>query len=387
MTFLLAETTQLGLEISPTQSYQAWQQSQAYSTASRRWNAYLNQLCLDAVLPWLQEEYDPLAQPSSTLPSSIWELVDGVVITLGLTRLILIPSETIDTDEFRVPQEWVDIPSWMGDYYLAVQVNPDEQSVKICGYTTHAHLKTQGQYNWRDRTYSLEADELIADINVLWVARQFCPQEQTRSSVAPLPRLTTAQVENLVQRLSDSEIVVPRLAVPFELWASLLEHNQWQPLCQQRRGQQTSINLSRWFDNLFDTAWQSIDTLFPTSQPLAFNFRRTPNAPEQEMQRVKQIHLGTLQASTLVVLLVGLGVETDGRMGVRVQLHPQPNHSYLPAHVRLTLRSESGEVLRSVEARTEDNYIQIPRFKCSPGFRFTVEISWENTNITEHFQV
>jgi len=24
-----------------------------------------------------------------------------------------------------VPQEWVDIPEWAADYYLAVQVNPD----------------------------------------------------------------------------------------------------------------------------------------------------------------------------------------------------------------------------------------------------------------------
>jgi len=27
-----------------------------------------------------------------------------------------------------VPQEWVDIPEWAADYYLAVQVNPDSGS-------------------------------------------------------------------------------------------------------------------------------------------------------------------------------------------------------------------------------------------------------------------
>ncbi len=386
MTFLLAEITQVGLEIPPTLSSQAWQQSQPYSTASRRWSAYLNQLCLDTVLPWLQQEYDSGASASTQPSSSIWELVDGAVITLGQTRLILIPSESIDTDEFRIPQEWVDIPSWIGDYYLAVQVNPDEQSVKIWGYTTHAHLKNNGHYNWRDRTYSLDSDELITDLNVLWVARQLCPQESTRTTVDPLSSLTPTQAQNLVQRLSNSDVMVPRLAVPFELWGALLEYNQGQPLCQHRQGQQT-INLNRWFNQLFDSAWATIETVFPTSQPQTFSFRRTPSPQQQEVQRVKQIQLGTSTPSSVVVLLVGLSREADGRVSVRVQLHPQPNDSYLPAHVQLTLRSESGEVLRSVEARTQDNYIQIPRFKCSPEFRFSVEISGFGSSTTENFQV
>lgn len=377
MTFLLAETTQLRLEISPTLQNQAWQQSMPYSTPSRRWSAYLNQLCLDTVVPWLQEDYDCTIQSSTLLPN-IGERVEGAVITLAdQTRLILIPSETIDTDEFRVPQEWVDVPSLIGDYYFAVQVNPDEQSVKVWGYTTHAHLKTEGDYNWRDRTYSLDGSELISDLNVLWVARQLCPTEQTRSAVAPLSTLTPTQAENLVQRLNHPDVLVPRLAVPFELWGALIEYNQ----------RQVTNNLGRWLDNLFDTGWQSIEALFPTSQSLANSFRRTANAPEREVQRIKQITLGNEDASNNVVLLVGLSTESDSRVGVRVQLHPQPNSSYLPVETCLTLRSESGEVLRSVVARTQDNYIQIPRFKCSSGFRFSVEITKEDTTVTEYFQV
>ncbi|MEB3277599.1 MAG: DUF1822 family protein [Lyngbya sp.] len=383
MTFLLAEATQLRLEISPTLSDQAWQQSQPYSTPSRRWSAYLNQLCLDTLVPWLQEEYDSVVQSETLLPN-LWELVEGAVITLAdQTRLILIPSETIDTDEFRVPQEWVDIPSWIGDYYLAVQVNPDEQSVKVWGYTTHAHLKTEGRYNWRDRTYSLDGSELIGDLNVLWVARQFCPTEQTRSPIAPLSRLTPVEAENLVQRLSRPDVLVPRLAIPFERWAALLEYNQGQPLSQQRQGQ-GAIDLSRWLENLFETGWQSIEALFPQRESNAVIFRRTA---QREVQRIKQISIGNLETSNLVVLLVGLSPETDGRLGVRIQLHPQPNNLYLPAYTRLTLRSESGEVLREVVARTQDNYIQIPRFKCPPGYRFSIEIAWEDTSVTEYFQV
>ncbi|PSO81051.1 MAG: hypothetical protein BRC41_15925 [Cyanobacteria bacterium QH_9_48_43] len=54
--------------------------------------------------------------PSPALPS-FWEVVNGTAIALSGVRLVLIPSEAADLSELRVPQEWVDIPSWGGDYY------------------------------------------------------------------------------------------------------------------------------------------------------------------------------------------------------------------------------------------------------------------------------
>lgn len=181
-----ADPTQLWLEVSETDRNQAWQQSQ-FSRTNCRWNAYLNQLCLSTFLDWLRAEHAPEATPwpnAPTLPS-IWEVVNGTAITLGTTRLVLIPTETIDLSELRVPQEWVDIPGWVADYYLAVRVNPDEGFVQIWGYTTHLQLKTSGSYDSKDRTYCLDEDELIQDLSVLWVARQLCPEERTRSAVAP----------------------------------------------------------------------------------------------------------------------------------------------------------------------------------------------------------
>lgn len=232
MTFTFADPTQVWLEISQASQSQAWQQCQSFSTPSR-WNAYLNQLCLDAVLPWLQEEYTQ-ATPWLSRPLAIWDVVNGTAIALDTARLVVIPTETIDSSELRVPQEWVDIPGWVADYYLAAQVNLDEQWVRIWGYTTHQQLKT-GQYDAGDRTYCLDASGLIQDLSVLWVARQLCPQEPTRATVTPLSALPLAQAENLLQRLSNPSVTAPRLAVPFELWAALLEHSGWRQRLYERR--------------------------------------------------------------------------------------------------------------------------------------------------------
>jgi len=101
-----------------------------------------------------------------------------------------------------VPQEWVDIPELAADYYLAVQVNPDSGGSGF-GDTTHLQLKSDGNYDPSDRTYCLDEDDLIDDLNILWVARQLCPQEPTKSAITALPTLPQEQANNLLQRFPD----------------------------------------------------------------------------------------------------------------------------------------------------------------------------------------
>lgn len=246
-----ADSAHLWLELSETDITGAWQRSQSFSSNSGCWNAYLNQICLNAVLSWLREEYDAGANVwlSATLPS-IWEVVNGSAITLDKTRFVLVPTETIDLSELRVPQEWVDIPGWAADYYLGVQVNPDEGFVRIWGYATSQQLKQKASYQAQDRTYCLDEDDLISDISVLWVARQLCREEVTRSEIAPLPSIPLAQAENLIARLGNPDVVNPRLALPFELWGALLEHGGWrQRLYQSRMGYPEQWSILQWLQS------------------------------------------------------------------------------------------------------------------------------------------
>ncbi len=216
-------------------------QNQAFSTSGAAWQARLNQMSLEAILPWLQEERVAKVLPSVAALPSFWEVVNGAAIEWDGIRLVVIPTIAIDLRELRVPQEWVDIPSWSADYYLAVQVNPDEGWIRIWGYTTHHHLKTNGAYDPSDRTYSLDEADLIQDLNVLWVARQLCPEEPLRAEVAAIPALRLPQAENLLERLGNPAIVFPRLAVPFQLWAALLEHGGWRQRLYERRQGLTSL--------------------------------------------------------------------------------------------------------------------------------------------------
>jgi hypothetical protein len=272
------DTIQLCLEIEPALQTQAWQQSRSFATAESRWNAYLNQLCLQTLLPWFQED-EPQAAPAPNVAAlpSFWEWVNGTAIRLGNTRLALIPTEAIDTDELRVPQEWVDIPNWVADYYLAVQVNPDEQWVRVNGFTTHRQLKTLGAYDWHDRTYTLAETDLTPDLNALTIARQLNLSEPTRAPVESIAPVPLNQAQTLIQRLGDSSLSLQPSAVSFPTWAALLQHSGWRKQLTERRQGLPQRSIAQWLQagvsTLAQWGWERIEL-----QPSAIGARGTEQA-------------------------------------------------------------------------------------------------------------
>ena len=241
--------TELVLELEASTINQAWKQSQNAANPTSQWQKYLNQLALNTFLPWLQAEEDATAKTgfNAAIQSDIWEVVNGTLINIEGAKLVLIPTEAEDLSELRVPQEWIDIPDWIADYYLAVQVSIDNGYIRIWGYTTHQELKNQANFSHSDRTYSLSEDELITDIDVLWVARELCPNEVTQAAVEPINALADAQADNLITRLSNQTQLLPRLAIPFTTWAALLQNETWcHRLATTRQGKTTKTPVMQW---------------------------------------------------------------------------------------------------------------------------------------------
>ena len=191
MSLIFAEATEWWFEIPPNLQEQCWQQSQAHTNDSRRWNAHLNQVCLSVILDWIRTEEAPEATSwlAPAAASAVWEFVNGSAINIGDQRLVLIPTEVIE-DDLEVPQEWVDIPSWAGDYYLGVEVSLDGASIRVWGYTTHQALKTLGNYDSDDRFYFLDAEELTTNLTTFSVVRERCTAAQTRAAITPLPEIS-----------------------------------------------------------------------------------------------------------------------------------------------------------------------------------------------------
>ncbi len=392
MTFI-NHPTDLYLAIPDAVQTESWQQGQLFSMPSLQRRIYLNQVCLDTILPWLKTEYVPQARSGHSaieLPG-IWSLVDGVAIELGQKRLVLLPTQTLDTSEFRIPKEWVDIPSLAADYFIAVQVNPDEPSLRLWGYTTHEQVKQLGTVDTDDRTYSVDADDLIVDLGLLWVTQKRYPNAVTQAVIAPLTSVPAVQAENLLQRLSHPDLLMPRLEIPFELWAALFTQPRWRQRLEESRINSRAItrtvNLSQWWQSIVDPAWQSIESLLSTNPQLAFNLRETPASNTSLLRRAKPIQVTSMTEDAIVdqqvMLVITLEAESDGRMGIQIQLYGIMGD--LPMNLELTLRSSTDTVIQSVQTREQDDCIQLRRFRCAVGTQFLIQIEFTDFCYQEPF--
>jgi len=261
---------QLHLEISPQAQVEAWQKVQDYSNPVARWNAYVNYLCLQTLVDWLKAKPNLQEDALLVLPElknllSIWEVVNGCVLELGKTRLVLIPSETDDTEQLTVPFEWVDIPGWAGDYYLGVQMHLEDDDcwLRVWGFTTHRLLK-EGTKDYLRRSYSLAGKDLIESLNVMWVSRKLCPEEEP--VVEPLPKLYAHQAEELLAQLGKITLYSPRLEVPFTQWGALLANQEWrEQLYQRRLGKvpliKEQMSLPSWFKNFLEAGWYTVEEM------------------------------------------------------------------------------------------------------------------------------
>ncbi len=400
----LALNNQLLLQIPTSVQQQAWKDAQQHSHKIAQYSAYLNRVCLYTFLGWLNDQLsDEALSNSSIYPSedglrSILEVVNGAAIEIGTQRIILIPHENIDSESLQVPQEWIDIPTFVGDYYLAVQVdleaNPDECTLTVQGFATHRQVKQLSKYEPCDRTYILPTDQLITNLTVMRVTLGI----QMRVEVPELPILCETEAQNLLELLGDSSIYSPRLRVdiPFAQWAALLNNNEWrQQLYQRRIGRFVTKSiakrnrLSEWLQNTFDNGWQSLNTLFnQESGNLVYSFRHYEVAAKGiSVEGIKLIDLEMQLSNQSVALLVGLTPKTDGTVAVRVQLHPAKGQTYLPPNVKLALISQSESILQEIQSRIQDNFIQLKRFICSPGKIFKIQVAIDEFSVTEEFLI
>ena len=398
---------QIFIEFSQQQREKIWEETQKhhYDNATARWRGYLNSICVNTVLEYLQEYIKNETDISQNLQiwqendlSSIWNVVNGTAIELDSTKLILIAHEDTDFSDLKVPREWVDLPQWLGDYYLSIEINLEECWLRICGYTTHQHLKEIGEHDFTDETYSIAVEELNEDLTAMWMGIELFPI--TKPVVEALPVLSETEIEGLVKTFNLSNFFSPRLDVPFRKWGAFIDDDtRRKQLYQQRQTENRSdvitqaiskaaVNLGQWFESAFETGWQSLDTLINSNTgDLAFAFRQHDVSRELTVEAAKIIDLGMQLGNKSVALLIGLTRENDNKIGVRIQLHPAAGETYLPQNIKLGLRSRSGKVLQELESRSQDNLIQLKRFTCPIGKKFSVEVALDNFSIIEDFTI
>ncbi|MEH2145890.1 DUF1822 family protein [Nostoc sp.] len=243
----------------------------------------------------------------------------------------------------------------------------------------------------------------IADLEVPSVGRLECRPVQEHQQICSIPPETWEErVGYLVVQFDESLQEARLLGFMPSVATETLPLEQLQPLeafidhlSQLRQSPVSSlVNLSQWFAGIFETGWQTIESLWnvPELRP-AYAFRSTEtlelnalNEPESITKRAKVIDLGIQILNQPVMLIVEISLEEDQQTSIRLQLHATGNQIYLPPGVNLTVLDSSGAVFLNAQSRKLDNYIQL-QFRGEPTEQFSVRIAINDISITEYFRI
>ncbi len=383
------DSSSIWLQLSADEIDRANPNPQLYTNSTGLYHAGLNQLCLMKIGAWLdRQQINHHPSFNETEFSTVWDVVTGCAIEIGKLRLILIPSENLDRDELRVPQEWIDLPNWAGDYYLGVQIDLESNTIDIWGFASHQALKDKGQYSSRDRTYHLTTDSLIYNLDLLWIAEEL--DLAPRNVIPELPSLSLDRALELIKIISKPSPYSPRLALNFDEWGTLLDNPTLRSQLHQTRLQRAAIaqapaptfSLVEWLNREFNRAislgWQTSQSIGVMSPNHQYN---------NTIERAKLIDLQIDLQRETVVLLLGIIPETVDRMRIVVRVHPAIGSRYLPPQLQLSYVDLDGISLRTVTARTNDDYIQLPAYTCPIGMEFNIQLQLHTARSIERFVV
>lgn len=165
---------------------------------------------------------------------------------------------------------------------------------------------------------------------------------------------------------------------------SKLEGPETAPLPQQQ-SESPAHKLNRWLqvsDQEIVAGWQYLKTLFGPQASLAS--QTLDVADKTRAERGKIITLKS-QEHLPFALVLDIQSQDSGHLAIRVKVRTARNDHYLPPGLELALVSESGDILDSVQAETQDNWMQLPRFRGTEGEEFQVQLRLDTTVVTETF--
>jgi hypothetical protein len=182
--------------------------------------------------------------------------------------------------------------------------------------------------------------------------------------------------------------------IPLDRLRSLAEFPNYLARIQQATSQKKATHLRNWFEEAFETGWQTVETLLGTnSKNLALVREKTRFGAE--VKRAKLLDLGMQLGDRCLILAIAISQESifqesisqdsDETVKVLVQVHPNRGYTYLPSDLELVMLSETGEILQEVRSRNQDNYIQLKRFSAQTGDSFKIRVAFNEISITENF--
>ncbi|MDJ0694850.1 DUF1822 family protein [Mastigocoleus sp. MO_188.B34] len=321
----------------------------------KQWENYLNSLACVAFKDWVEEK---LSTHSLSIDLKITE--DGYYLSVGKFNYFLIVVEHLLDEVVNISKNLINASTIKANSYVLVEVLEEEEEVVIKGFLNHDNLYDYcNQITLQSSNndyYQVPLSIFDSEPNHLLLCHQFA--EIVAFSTVELSAIEFSEIQTTTEKkekktfMSEIDEKIPKL--------------------------------SQWFKNMFDEGWLTIDKLTKVETNLAFN---TIRKSVQGVRRGKLIDLEIQLGKNTVALLVNIVEVNENKFSILVQLHPTGKKKHLPHNLQLRMFAKGGKVLQEVQARIQDNYIQLKPFKGEAGKRFSIEVALGDVSVKENFEI
>jgi hypothetical protein len=150
-------------------------------------------------------------------------------------------------------------------------------------------------------------------------------------------------------------------------------------------------NLSQWFHGIFETGWQSWETLWNQPDLLTnLGFRNYGISASQRKslsinQRAKLIDLGTNIIPEKLVLIVEICPQSGGRTHIQLQLRSVSDR-VLPSGLKLAVLDGCETIFLELQVESSKNQMQL-QFNGEAGEHFSLRVELNSCQFTEKFVI
>lgn len=149
----------------------------------------------------------------------------------------------------------------------------------------------------------------------------------------------------------------------------------------------TLVKLKQWLENIFESGWQEIETLFDNQRAnLNWSLRGANNS---FISRGKLIDLGKTEIIQGVILVVAFIQKKEQEIDIIVEVHPTSQESYLPPNLQLMVldfEAAEGKSIMEAQTRSTNKNIQL-QFSGDVGERFSIKLVLGDISVIESFLI
>ncbi len=152
-----------------------------------------------------------------------------------------------------------------------------------------------------------------------------------------------------------------------------------------RKFKRLPVNLNRWFENVIEGGWQTIEEIFGKPE-VSLSFRNTNLV---RVRRAKLLPLGMQVSNCSAALIINLTQEADLKVRMRVQVRSFGDNIFLPEGLKLMMLDDAGETFFAASSGSADCLIETEQFQFvdQPEGQFTVQIVLGENSVTEDFVI